>query len=117
MEIEHVTGVGLTSGGTPQQQAQGAISDGVLGKIVVYDQHIFSPVHKVLADGRTGIGSDILHGCRFTRTGADDDGILHGAALAQHFRDLRHGAGLLTDGHINADHVLPLLVQDGINGD
>ena len=37
--------------------------------------------------------------------------------LPQQLGDLRHGAGLLADGHVDADHILPLLVQDGVDGD
>ena len=117
MQIEHVAGVGLTAGRTSQQQAQGAVGNGVLGKIVVDDQHILPLVHKILADGRAGIGRDILHGGGLAGAGADDDGVRHGVVLAQHLRDLRHGAGLLADGHVDADHILTLLVQDGVDGD
>ena len=117
MQIEHVAGVGLTAGRASQQQAQGAVGDGVLGKIVVDDEHVAALVHEILADGRAGIGCDILHGGGLAGAGADDDGIGHGVVLAQHLRDLRHGAGLLADGHIDAHHILALLVQDGVDGD
>ena len=117
VQIEHVAGVGLTAGRTSQQKAQRAVGDGVLGKIVVDDEHVLPLVHEILADGRAGIGRDVLHGGGLTGAGADDDGVRHGVVLAQHLRDLRHGAGLLADGHVDADHVLPLLVQDGVDGD
>ena len=37
--------------------------------------------------------------------------------LLQGVDDLRDGGGLLADGHIDADHALALLVQDGVHGD
>ena len=37
--------------------------------------------------------------------------------LFQGLHHLGHGAGLLADGHIDADHVLSLLVEDGVQGD
>ena len=36
-------------------------------------------------------------------------------AFCRVLHDLRDGGGLLADGHIDADHVLALLVQDGVH--
>ena len=44
VQIEHVAGVGLAAGRTLQQQAHRAVGDGVLGKIVVDDQHVLARV-------------------------------------------------------------------------
>ena len=52
VQIEHVAGVGLAAGGALEQQAQRAVGDGVLGQVVVDDQHVLAVMHKVLADAR-----------------------------------------------------------------
>ena len=44
----------------------------------------------------------------------EHDGIVHSTPGLEVFHHLRHGGGLLTDGDINADHVLALLVQNGV---
>ena len=49
--------------------------------------------------------------------GADNDGILHCAGLAQLlYDDTRHRRFLLPDGDINTNDILALLVDNGIQG-
>ena len=117
MEVEHVAGVGLTAGGAPQQQGQGAVGHGVLGQIVVDNEHVLALGHKVLRDGHAGIGGDVLHRGGLAGGGTEDDAVLHGAALFQAVVNLGHSGVLLADCHVDADDVLALLVQDGVNGD
>ena len=117
MQIENITRIGLTARRTLQQQAQGPVGHGVFGKIVIHDQHIPALFHKILTQGAAGIGSDVLQGRTVAGACVDDDGILHGPSGRQIFNQLGDGAGFLTDGHIDADHVFPLLVQDRIHGD
>ena len=38
VEVEDVTGVGLTTGGTTEEQGHLAVSDGLLGQVVVDDE-------------------------------------------------------------------------------
>src|SRR5665811_1490485 len=49
--------------------------------------------------------------------GHHDDGVIHGAVLFQLRHDGGNVGGLLADGDVNTDYVLPLLVDDGIDGD
>ena len=116
MQIEHVAGIGFTAGAALQQQGQGAVSDGVLGQIVVDDQHVPALVHEVFAQAAPCVGGDILQGSRVAGRGADDDAVVHGAPLAQVLGQQGHRACLLTDGYIDADDVFALLVQDGVQG-
>ena len=115
MEIEHVSGVCLTSGGTLEQQGEGTVCHRVLGEIIIDNQHIFSLAHEVLAHGRAGIGGDILHRCGLAGGGGDDDGVVHGAMLFQRVLNPGHSGCLLADGHIDADHILSLLVEDRVH--
>ena len=38
VEVEDITGVGLTTGGTTEEQRHLAVSDGLLGQVVVDDE-------------------------------------------------------------------------------
>ena len=62
VQIEHIAGVGLPSGGPLQQQAQRPVGHGVLGEIVIDDQNIPALPHEILAQRCSGIGSDVLQG-------------------------------------------------------
>ncbi len=55
-------------------------------------------------------------GC-FRGAGSHHHGVVQGAALAQHFHHVGHRGGLLAHGHVNANHVLTLLVEDRVDGD
>ena len=49
--------------------------------------------------------------------GGDDDGVFHGAVLFELAHHVGDGGSFLADGHINAEEVLALLVDDVINSD
>ena len=46
----------------------------------------------------------------------DDDRVLHGAVLPEGLDGVGHRRALLADGHVDALHVLTLLVQDRVHG-
>lgn len=50
MQVENVTGVGLTTRGTTEQQRHLTISDGLLGQIVVNDQGVTAIVPEPFSD-------------------------------------------------------------------
>ena len=117
VQVEDVAGVSLTAGGAAQQQRQGTVCHRVLGQVVVDDEHVPALGHEVLADGGTGVGSHILHGRRLAGCGGNDDAVIHGAVLFQRLTQAGDGGGLLADAHVDADHILTLLVQNGVDGD
>ena len=88
----------------------------MLGKIVVHDQHVLARLHKIFAHGAARVGRDVLQRRGVARGGVHHDGVGKRVVLAQGVHQLRHRAGLLADCHINADDVLALLVEDGIQG-
>ena len=114
VQVEHVAGVRLASRGTADQQGQGAVGHRVLAQVVVDDQHVLALIHEVFRHGAAGIGRDVLQGGLFAGRGGYHDGVVHSAARGQGVHHLGHGGAFLADGHINADHVLALLVQDGV---
>ena len=117
MQIEDVAGVRLAPGRAVQQQGNLTVGDGVLGEIVVYDQHIAALVHEIFAHRGAGKRRNVLERCRIGRRGAHDGGILHRPCGFEPRGDLRHGGALLADGNINAEHILPLLGENGVDGD
>ena len=89
----------------------------MLAQVVVDDQHVLALIHEVFGHGAAGIGRDVLQGRKLGRGGADHDGIVHRAGGRPGVHQLRHGGTFLSDGHIDADDVLTLLVDDGIQSD
>ena len=88
----------------------------MLAQIVIDHQNMLALMHEVFAYGAAGIGRNVLQGRLLGGGGADNDGVVHGAGALQRVYQLRHGRALLTDGHIDADDILSLLVDDGIGG-
>ena len=117
MEVEHVAGVGLTSGGALEQQRQGPVGHGVLAQVIVDDEHVPSLFHKILSHSCAGVGGNILQRSGIAGGGRDNDGVFHGPVLLQGVPHMGHRGGLLADGHVDADHILVLLVEDGVHRD
>ena len=117
MEVEDVARVGFTTGRAAQEQRDLAVGPGVLGKIIINDQGIAAGLHELLTHGAAGIGGDILHGCGLISSRQDHDGVSHGTMAFQQSDGAGHRSFLLPDGDINADQVLPLLIDDGVYGD
>src|SRR5438067_1577983 len=117
VQVEHVAGIRLAPRRTTQEQRQLPISDGVLRQVVVDDERVLAVVAEVLADGHTGVWRQELQRRRIRSVGGDDGGVLHRAELLQLVDDLRDGRLLLADGHVDAEDVLALLVDDRVDGD
>ena len=115
--VEDVAGIGLTTGRTTEQQRHLAVSGSLLGQVVVDHQGGLALVHEVLGDGSAGVWSKVLKSCGLRCVGGHDHGVIEGTALAQHLHNVGHRSCLLTDGHVDADHVLILLVQDRVDRD
>ena len=114
MQIEDVAGVSFPSGRTTEEERELAISDGLLGKIIIDDQRMAAAVAEELGHRHPGIGGDELEGRRIGSGGGNDDGVIHGAEVLELVDNLSHRRTLLPDSDINADDVLPLLVNDGV---
>ena len=117
MQIEHVAGIRLASGGAFKQQTERTVRHGVLGKIVIHDEHVPAGVHEILRYGAAGIRSDVLHGSGFPRARVDDNGIREGVVLFQRFGKLHHRGRFLPYRNVNAYYVLAFLVEDGVQRD
>src|SRR5271157_2597576 len=117
VQVEHVAGVGLAPRRAAQQERDFTIGSGVLGKVVVDAQGVPAAVAEILAYGAAREGRDVLHGGRVRGRRAHHDAVFHGAVIFQRLHHLGHGGALLPDGHVDANYVAALLVDDGVEGD
>ena len=125
VQVEDVTGVGLAARRAAQQQRHRAVGLGLLGEVVEDDQDVLGVVHPVLADGRAGVGGEVLEARAVGRRRGHDGGVLEGTGLlegAAHRGDRR---ALLADGDVDAADLLLrvaglpvlLLVDDRVDRD
>ena len=115
VQIEHVAGVGFAARRTAQQQRDLAVGPRLLGQVVIDDQRVLAAVAEVLAHGAAGIGRDVLHRRRLGGGGGDDDGVGHGAVFFELAHHVGDGRGFLPDRDVDAEQVLALLIDDGVD--
>src|SRR3954447_5661805 len=125
VQVEDVARVGLAARRAAQQQGDSAVGLGLLGQVVEDDQDVLALVHPVLADGRAGVGGDVLEARGLGGGGGDDGRVLHRAGLLESRADGRDRRALLADGDVDATHLLLrvarrpgfLLVDDRVGDD
>src|SRR4030095_5091521 len=117
VEIEDVARVRLASGRAAQEQRELAVGGGVLAEVVVDAERVALTVAEVLAHRDAGVRRDVLQRRRLRRRGDDDRRESHRAGVLEALHDLRHGGALLADGHVEAEDVLPLLIDDRVHAD
>ena len=127
MQVENVARICFASRGALQGQRHLAVSNGLLGQVIVYDEHvtarirsgsrlaIFAVVQEVFANCSARHRSDVLQRCRIRSRSGNNNGVLHGAVTLEGLADICNRGCLLADCNINADHVLTLLVDDGVH--
>ena len=76
MEIEHVSWVGLSAGGTAQQQRHLSVGHGLLGQIVEDDERVHAVVPEKLAHGAARVRRQVLQRSRVRGGGGHDDAVL-----------------------------------------
>ena len=125
MQVEDVTGVSFTSGGTTKQKRHLTVSDSLLGQVVVDNQGVLAVVTEPLAHGATREGSEVLQRRGLGSGSGDNDGVLHRVVLLEGLDELSDSRTLLANGNVDTVQLLGLvgtvvpllLVQDGVNGD
>ena len=129
VQVEDVAGIRLASRRAVQRQGHLAVGDGLLGQVVVDDEHVatqvlgarrlavLAGVDEVLAHRGAGHRRDVLQRGGIGRGGGHDDRVFHGAVLLEGLHHVGHRGGLLAHGDVDADHVLALLVDDRVDGD
>src|SRR5512134_1446656 len=88
----------------------------MFGKVIIYAQCVLASVTEVLPNRTAGVGGDVLHGSRIGSRSRNHYCVAHGIIICQRLDDLRDRGTLLPDGHVNANDVSALLINDGVNG-
>ena len=117
MDVKDIAGKRFATGWAAQQQGKLAIGTGMVGEVVVNDEHVPARFHEMLRDAGRGVGGDVGEPGRVVAFGHDDDGVIHRAFFAQVGDDLGDGGRTLADGAIDAQHILVALVQNGVDRD
>src|SRR5262245_40146668 len=117
MQIEDVAGIRLAPRRAAKQERDFAVGRRVLRQVGVNAAHRPAAGHEIFADGAPAVWRQVLHRRRLRSRGRDDDRIVHRVILFQRRLHLGHGRSLLADGHVDADHVFALLVNDRIERD
>merc|ERR1719431_2102804 len=125
VEVEHISGVGLTTGRTPQQKRHLYVGHGLLGQVIEDDDSVHAVISEVLSHSHSGVGSEVLQGSGVRGSGRHNNRVLHSVSVSKPLDNLGDGGSLLTNSHIDAEQLLlgisgiiePLLVDDGIDGD
>jgi hypothetical protein len=116
VEIEDITGVGLTTGGSSEEERHLSVGDGLLGEIVIDNQGVLAVVSEVLTDGAAGVGSQELEGSSLRGGGGNDDGVLEGVVIAEDLHDVGDGRSLLTDGDVDTEESLGIVGVGVVEG-
>src|ERR1022692_1023662 len=117
MKIKYVSRICLASRRPPQQQRDFTVRSGVLRQIVIDDQRVPLGVAEIFAEGCRRIRRNVLHGRGFRGRRRHHDGVLHRTRVFQNLHHLCDRGPLLPDRIVDADQVIALAVDDGIEGD
>ena len=125
VEVEDVTRVGFTAGGTAEKEGKLTVGNGLLGEIVVDDEAVTAAVHEVFTTGDTGVGGQELETGGFGGSGSHDGGVLEGTVGVEEAVDTSDVGATLTDGDVDGNDGVLLqdllvhadLVDDGGDGD
>ena len=115
VQVEYVAGVGFASRRPSDEQGHGSVCYGVLGEVIVDEQHVLALMHEVLAHAAARVRSYELQRGGLGRRRGNDHGVIHGSRGLQHAYYLRHRGPLLAYGDVYADDVSALLIQYGID--
>src|SRR3954471_2772478 len=116
MQVEHVAGVRFASRRATQQQGDLAVGPCLFCQIVIDDERILTAIPEVLAHRASGIWRDVLYRCRLRRSGSHDDGVGHGPIFFELAHDVGDRRCFLSNGYVDAEEILALLVDDRIDG-
>ena len=91
MEVENISGVGLTSRRTTEEEGHLTVGDGLLGEIVVEDDGVLSVVPEPLSHGGSGVRGKELKGSGVGSGSSDNDAVRHGLLLVELTDELGDG--------------------------
>ena len=106
VQVEDVTGVGLSSWRSPEQERHLSVSNSLLGKIVVDDEGVLSVISEVLSDGASRIWGQELERGGLGGSGGHHNGVSQGVVVVQGLHDVGHGGSFLANSHVDAEQLL-----------
>lgn len=123
VEIEDITRVSFSTRGSSQQKRHLSVSDGLLGKIVVDDESVFTVVSEVFTNSATRVRSQELKGSGIRSSSADNNSELHAVVLLKNGDEIGNSGSLLTNCNVDAVKLFVdistvesfSLVDDGVN--
>jgi hypothetical protein len=124
VQVENVTGVGLTSGRTTEEERHLTVGNSLLGQIVEDDDGVLAVVTEPLTHGGGSERSDVLERSGLGSSGGNNDGVLHGVVLLKSLDELGNGGTLLSNSDVDTVKLLglvgavvpTLLVKHGVEG-
>lgn len=124
VQVENVTGVGLTSGRTTEEEGHLTVGNSLLGQIVEDDDGVLAVVTEPLTHGGGSERSDVLERSGLGSSGGNNDGVLHGVVLLKSLDELGNGGTLLSNSDVDTVKLLglvgavvpTLLVKHGVEG-
>ena len=102
MEIEDITWVSLTTGWSSEQKGHLAVSNSLLGEIVVDDQGVLAGVSEVFADSASGVWSQELKWGGLRSSSRDNDSVLQHVLRLEKSHDVGNSGSLLSNGDVDA---------------
>ena len=117
MQVEDVARVGLAAGRAAQQQRDLPVGPGVLGQVVVDDQHVLAARHELLGHRAAGVGGEVLERGGVGAFAATTIVWSIAPCRSSDADDLGDLRRLLADGDVDADDVALLLVDDRVERD
>mmetsp|Transcript_151496 Transcript_151496/g.367923 ORF Transcript_151496/g.367923 Transcript_151496/m.367923 type:complete len:360 (+) Transcript_151496:727-1806(+) len=124
VQIEDVTGVGLTARRPAEEQGHLPVRHRLLREVVVEDHGMLAVVAEVLCHGAAGVRrQELQRGCVGSRS-RDDGRVFQAVVLPEDLEQLGDRRALLTHSHVDAVEVVlrigalvdGLLVQDRVDG-
>jgi hypothetical protein len=124
VEVEDISGVGLSSRRSSKQERHLSVGNGLLGQIVVDDQGVLAVVSEPFTHGTSRERSEVLKGSGVRGGSGNNNGVLQGVVLLEGLDELSDSRSLKTDSDVDTvellllvGSVVPLLlVEDGVNG-
>ena len=87
------------------------------GQVVIDDEHIPPLLHEVLSNAGGSVRSSVLQPGRLLARSHHHDAVFHRTMVPQLGDHSRYGGRPLADRTVDTDHILILLMQDGIKSD
>ena len=117
VDVEDIAGKGFTAGRTAKKKGQFPVRPGVIGEIVVNDEDVPALLHEKLGDACGRVGGYIGESRGLVPLGYHHHGIPESSPVTEDGHGLGHGSGSLSDRTVDAQDILPSLVQNSVEGD